>query len=92
MPPALSLKRVDLMEALAFWKAVTLDRSNFLDEFISLLTNAPIRFCVIGGHAVNAYVDPLVSLDLDVVVAVDQIGQARKLFEERFQVEEFPTA
>jgi len=78
------------MEALAFWKAVTMDRSNFLDEFISLLRNSGIQFCVIGGQAVNAYVDPLVSLDLDVVVAVEQIGQVRKILEENFQVEEFP--
>jgi hypothetical protein len=78
------------MEALAFWKAVTMDRSNFLDEFISLLRNAGIHFCVIGGQAVNAYVDPLVSLDLDVVVAVDQIDQVRKILEVPFQVEEFP--
>jgi len=44
---------------------------------------------VIGGQAVNAYVEPLVSLDLDIAVAVDQIDQARKLMQESFTVEEF---
>ena len=44
---------------------------------------------MIGGQAVNAYVEPLVSLDLDIAVAVDQIDQARKLMQESFTVEEF---
>jgi hypothetical protein len=30
---------------------------------------------VIDGQAVNAYVEPLVSLDLDLVVATDQLEQ-----------------
>lgn len=78
------------MKALAFWKAVTMDHSNFLDDLLGLLEEGGIRFCIIGGQAVNAYVEPLVSLDLDVVVAVEQIDRARKLLESRFQVEEFP--
>jgi hypothetical protein len=51
-----------------------------------------VRFCVIGGQAVNAYVEPLVSLDLDLVVAVDQIDEVRKLVAVRFQTECFRTA
>jgi hypothetical protein len=39
---------------------------------------------------VNAYVDPLVSLGLDLAVAVDQIGQIRAAMQQSFQVEEFP--
>jgi hypothetical protein len=45
---------------------------------------------VIGGQAVNAYVEPLVSLDLDLVVAVGQIDQVHKLMSDHFQVEAFP--
>ena len=45
---------------------------------------------MIGGQAVNAYVEPLVSLDLDLAVAVDQIDQVRKLMQEHFRVEAFP--
>jgi hypothetical protein len=48
-----------------------MDRSNFLDSLISLLSEHNIRYCEIGGQGVNAYVDPLISLDL--VVAVDQL-------------------
>jgi len=45
---------------------------------------------VIGGQAVNAFVEPLVSLDLDLVVAVDQIAGTEAMLRERFKVERFP--
>jgi Nucleotidyl transferase AbiEii toxin, Type IV TA system len=78
------------MKALSFWKAVTLDKSNLLEEVFAVLHEHGVRFCVIGGQAVNAYVEPLVSLDLDLAVAVDQINQVHKLMQEHFQIEVFP--
>ena len=38
----------------------------------------------------NAYADPLVSLDLDLVVAVDQLSLAEELLARQFHVERFP--
>jgi hypothetical protein len=35
-------------------------------------------------------VDPLISLDLDLVIAVEQLEQAERLFAERFTVRRFP--
>ena len=55
------------MKALSSWKAVTQDKSHLLDDVFALLQDNGVRFCVIGGQAVNAYVEPLVSLDLDLV-------------------------
>jgi hypothetical protein len=78
------------MKALSFWKAVTMDKADLLDEVLALIEEHSIRFCVIGGQAVNAYVEPLVSLDLDLVVAVDQVDKLRKILLEHFKVEEFP--
>src|ERR1700684_392965 len=78
------------MKALSFWKAITLDKSNLLDGVFPLLQDNGVRFCVIGGQAVNAYVEPLVSLDLDLAVAADQIDQVDRLMREHFQVEAFP--
>jgi len=77
------------MKALSFWKAVTMDKADLLDQVFALLRESEIRFCVIGGQAVNAYVEPLVSLDLDLAVAVAQIDQVRKLAKNRFHAEEF---
>lgn len=79
------------MRAAAFWKAVTLDRSDFLESLIALFDERGIRYCVIGGQGVNAYAEPLVSLDLDLVIAVDQIDEAARLLESRFTVERFPS-
>jgi len=64
------------MQARTFWKVVTLDRADFLDRLIALLTEHRIRFCVVGGQAVNAYAEPVVSLDLDLAVAVDQLAHS----------------
>jgi hypothetical protein len=78
------------VRAAAFWKAVTLDRSDFLESLITLFDQCGIRYCVIGGQGVNAYAEPLVSLDLDLVIAVDQMDEAARLLESRFTVERFP--
>ena len=66
-----------------------MDKANFLENFIGLLRAHGIRFCVIVGHAVNAYVEPVVTLDLDIVVAVDQIEQVEALLASHFQVKRF---
>jgi hypothetical protein len=78
------------MRAAAFWKTVTLDHSNFLESLIALFEDHGIRYCVIGGQGVNAYVEPLVSLDLDLVIAVEQLAQAEALLMPRYEVERFP--
>ena len=73
-----------------FWRAVTFDQSNFLDEFLALLRQADLRWCLIGGQAVNAYVDPVVSLDLDVVIAGPDLDVIVPPLERRFTVTSFP--
>jgi len=78
------------VQALAYWKAVTQDRSDFLDEFLALLVDSGIRYAVIGGQGVNAYAEPLVSLDLDVAVATEDLDRVESLLSERFRVEQFP--
>ena len=78
------------MKARTFWKTVVADRSDFLDRVVDLLKQSGIRYCVIGGQAVNAYAEPLVSLDLDIAVALEQVDQAEELMRENFHVERFP--
>ncbi len=78
------------MDALTFWKTTTMDKANLLERLIERLAEHGIRYCVIGGQAVNAYVEPLVSLHLDLVVAVDQMALVESLLAADFQVREFP--
>jgi hypothetical protein len=78
------------MQALRFWKAVVLDETDMLESLVRLLEQEGVTYCVIGGQAVNAYVEPLVSMDLDVVIAVADLERIRPLLAKRFRVEAFP--
>jgi hypothetical protein len=78
------------MQALAYWKAVTIDHAGFLDSIVAMLSEANVRYCVIGGQAVNAYVEPVVSLDLDIAVATEDLGATEALLSEHCKVTRFP--
>lgn len=77
------------MRAQAFWKVVVADQTDFLSRVIELLTERGIRYCVLGGQGVNAYAEPVVSLDFDIVIAVDQLLKAEQLLDQEFKVERF---
>src|SRR5271157_3369359 len=48
-------------------------------------------YCLIGGLAVNCYVEPVYTLDADIVAIASSLGKlARHLQEEGFRVEEHP--
>lgn len=78
------------MQALAYWKAMTADRAGFLERLVALLSASAVRYCVIGGQAVNAYVEPVVSLDLDLAIAAGDLARAEALLREEFEVARFP--
>jgi hypothetical protein len=78
------------VQALAYWKIVTTDKAGFLDRVIALLADSGVRYCVIGGQAVNAFVEPVVSLDLDLAVATQDLVSAEDLLGRHFRVERFP--
>ena len=53
-------------------------REDILQIFLDILSSAKINYCTVGGLAVNAYVEPVVSLDLDVVVEAKNIDKVSK--------------
>ena len=67
-----------------------MDEANLLEAFVSLLEERRVSYCVVGGQAVNAYVEPLVSLDLDLVVAIEHLDSLEKVLAENYRVERFP--
>jgi Nucleotidyl transferase AbiEii toxin, Type IV TA system len=69
------------VKAAAFWKHVTRDVSDVLGTLVRRLEAAGVEYCVVGGQAVNAYVDPLVSLDLDIAVATERLPSLEALLE-----------
>jgi hypothetical protein len=60
-----------------FLNGVTRSRRDIVEVLLELLKQTNCRYCVIGGLAVNAYAEPVVSLDLDVVVIADRVEALR---------------
>ncbi len=78
------------MTGKTFLKNVSNDEIDVVGLLITLLEETGSAYCVIDGLAVNAYADPVVSLDVDVVVVSDHIAQVRSVAESRgMKVEEF---
>ena len=67
-----------------------MDRSDFLKGFLAVLERLGVDYCVIGGVAVNAYSEPIVTEDFDVAIAIGDVPRVEKALAERFQVRRFP--
>jgi hypothetical protein len=61
-----------------FLNSVARGKSDLLQQFLGILAETGSRYCVIGGLAVNAYVEPVVSLDIGFVIAVHEIENVEK--------------
>jgi hypothetical protein len=68
------LEGKDVMVGKEFINRLANDKSDMIQILLDILSKTGSRYCVIGGLAVNAYVEPVVSLDLDVVAAVEDVG------------------
>jgi hypothetical protein len=56
-----------------FLNSLAKGKFDILQQFLAILTETGSRYCVIGGLGVNAYVEPVVSLDVDIVVALHDV-------------------
>ncbi|MBM4166661.1 MAG: hypothetical protein FJ218_07080 [Ignavibacteria bacterium] len=74
------------MTAKSFYNTISNSKRDFLQEFVELLEAKKIPFCVIGGLAVNAYAEPIVSLDLDVIVAMSFTSELLSSFPKDWKV------
>ena len=73
-----------------FVNSLANDKSDIIQILLDILTKTGTRYCLIGGLAVNAYVEPVVSLDLDIVAATEGIGAICRAAKERgLKVEQF---
>ena len=74
-----------------FMNAVANGRTDVLALLLRILDETDSAYCVVGGLAVNAYAEPLISLDLDIVVAAGDLekvcgaAEAEGLAVERFE-------
>lgn len=72
-----------------FIKEITHQKKDLLKEFISILKRKRIPFCIIGGLAVNAYAEPVVSLDLDMVVIVSRLSELLLVLRNKYRVKRY---
>jgi hypothetical protein len=62
----------------AFMNSVAKGKVDILQLFLEILVETGAQYCVVGGLAVNAYAEPVVSLDLDIVVISENIDKVCK--------------
>jgi len=79
------------MQAATFWKTVTRDHADLLEQTLEILAEAGAHYCVIDDQAVNAYAEPVVSLDLDLDLALapGELERLGALFGPPIRVERF---
>lgn len=67
-----------------------MDRAGVLERVVERLRAGSVRFCVVGGQAVNAFVEPVVSLDLDLALAAGEVERVEALLGREYRLESFP--
>jgi hypothetical protein len=72
-----------------FFDRLAKSEENVVQIFIDLLTSNNIDYCLVGGLAVNSYVDPVVSLDMDLIVAASDIDKLKEITESHFSLKGF---
>ena len=78
------------MTASEVFESVTGSGSSDFAALVSIL-NEHGRWCLIGGLAVNCYVEPVYTLDADIVVAISEVDSIKAdLAIAAFSVQEFP--
>jgi hypothetical protein len=79
------------MTGKTFFNRLANGQTDAVGMLLDLLGQVGAGYCVIGGLAVNAYAEPVVSLDLDLVVVTDKVqalceaATAKGIMIERFE-------
>lgn len=71
------------------WQNAISDPHGLLRQATGLLNAHDIPFCVIGGQAVSSYVEPVISLDFDLIVPPERMPDVERLYQQHFQVRRF---
>jgi len=61
-----------------FLNKVANNKEDILQIFLDILKKTKTAYCIVGGLAVNAYAEPIVSLDIDVVMENENIDTVSK--------------
>jgi hypothetical protein len=78
------------MTAKDFIKAVSNGEVDIIQMLLDIIARIDTPYCIIGGFGVNAYADPVVSLDLDIVTVARRLEElCAKAVEAGFTIERF---
>ncbi|MEW6557218.1 MAG: hypothetical protein AB1349_07680 [Elusimicrobiota bacterium] len=72
-----------------FFNKVSNSKTDFLQEFINLLKKEKVTFCVIGGLGVNAYTEPVVTMDCDLVIAPSSVNKIIPEIKRHWEIKKF---
>jgi hypothetical protein len=72
-----------------FINTVANGKVDVLQLFLDAVSLIGTDYCVVGGLAVNAYAEPVVSLDLDIVVAATDLESVCEAVAQHFTIERF---
>ena len=79
------------MKLTEIYDSVVAEGSTAFAEIIAILEQAGARYAMIGGLAVNAYVEPVFTADADIVIALNEIdGFTSALLQRGYTVERYP--
>jgi hypothetical protein len=73
-----------------FLNSLSNGKQDILQKVLNLLRELKIDYCLIGGLAVNAYAEPVVSLDVDLIIELILVNKFLESIKEIFRVESFP--
>lgn len=73
-----------------FLNKVANNKKDIFQILLNTLKEKKTRYCVIGGLAVNAYCEPVVSLDLDVIIIAEKLRELVTFLTKQFSVKEQP--
>ena len=74
----------------AFLNKLANGKIDVVQLLLDKLKGQEINYCIIGGLAVNTYTDPIASLDIDLVLAVDNSEEFLEHIKNVFQISKFP--
>ena len=79
----------ELMTKKEFLNAVSNGKEDVVQILLDALSHLNVDYCVIGGLAVNAYAEPIVSLDLDIIITMEEVDAVCEYLSQRFHIERF---
>lgn len=73
-----------------FFNSISNGKQDVLQNILNFLQERKINYCLIGGLAVNAYAEPVVSLDIDLIIELAASDEFLETAKNTFKIETFP--